>query len=118
MARQTFWSKEARDFLQACSRQDLIDRGDALAERVGALLLTAQSRLDQYAKQGDLYCGRGGTSLLVESEALAHLDEFVNVRLRNEIAALEQLLEVFDDLRERESSAPVQETEVALPKWY
>ena len=116
--RQSFWSEEARDFLLECGRQDLVDSGDALAERVSALLLTAMSRLDQYAKQGDLYCGRGGNGSLVKPEALAHLDEFVNKRLHSEIEALEHLLEVFDDLREREPAAPVQKPMPPLPKWY
>lgn len=116
--RQTFWSEEARNFLLECGRQDLVDRGDAFAERVSALILTAMSRLDQYAKQGDLYCGRGGTSSLGEPEALAHLDEFVNKRLADEIASLEQLLEVFDDLRERVDTTPVREPPKSLPRWY
>jgi hypothetical protein len=117
-SRQSFWSTEARDFLLKCGRQDLIDKGDALAERVGALILTALGRLDQYAKQGDLYCGRGGTSLLEKTEALFHLDEFVNVRLRDEIDALEKLLSVFDDLRTREVQVPVIEESASLPQWY
>jgi hypothetical protein len=85
---------------------------------VSALLLTAMGRLDQYAKQGDLYCGRGGISDLAKPEALAHLDEFVNKRLHSEIESLEHLLEVFDDLRERELPAPVQKALPSLPKWY
>lgn|SRR5512135_2306230 len=117
-SRQTFWSKEVKDFLIECGRQDLVDSGDALAERVSALILTALSRLDQYAKEGDLYNGRGGTSLLSHPEALAHLDEFVSVRLRNEIEALERLLDVFDDLRERHESVPVPEIQETLPRWY
>jgi hypothetical protein len=108
--RQSFWSPSAKDFLVECGRQDSVDSGDALAERVCALLLTAMSRLDQYAKQGDLYCGRGGQSDLAKPEALAHLDEFVTKRLHDEIEALEHLLEVFDDLREREAPAPEQKT--------
>jgi hypothetical protein len=117
MSRQTFWSDEAKGFLLECGRQDLVDKGDALAERVSALVLTAISRLEQYAKDGDLYNGRGGTSLLSQPEALAHLDEFVNVRLKQEIESLEQLLGVFDDLRERQESGPVQ-TKETLPSWY
>ena len=116
--RQTFWSDEAKSFLLECGRQDLIDRGDALAQRVSALVLTALSRLDQYAKTGDLYNGKGGTSLLSQPEALAHFDEFVNTRLRNEVEALEQLLCVFDDLQKRQEAAAAQELDGALPKWY
>ena len=116
--RQTFWSEEVRDFLVECGRQDLVDRGDALAERVSALMMTAMGRLEQYVKEGDLYCGRGGTSLMSHPEALARLDEFVNVRLQDEVDILEQLLEVFDDLRERESSAPIPSIMDSLPNWY
>lgn len=116
--RQSFWAQEAKDFLLECGRQDLVDKGDALAERVSALILTAMSRLDQYVKQGDLYCGRGGISSLAKSEALAHLDEFVNKRLQTEIESLENLLSVFDDLRERSQPEPTQEVLRPLPKWY
>ncbi len=113
-----FWSEEAIRFLEECERHDIIDRGDALAERVSALVTTALSRLDQYVREGDLYCGRGGTSLLEEPEALAKLEEFVNTRLRSEIEALENLLEVFDDLRSRKTSAPVEQPGSTLPAWY
>jgi hypothetical protein len=117
MPRQSFWSNEARDFLLECGRQDLVDSGDALAQRVAALVLTALGRLEQYAK-GDLYSGRGGVDLLNHPEALAHFDEFVNKRLRAEIVVLEQLLATFDDLRERQDSAPVPESKDILPRWY
>ncbi len=115
---QTFWSEDARKFLEECGRHDVLDRGDALAERVSALIMTALSRLDQYVKEGDLYCGRGGTNLLEEPEALAKMEEFVNTRLRSEIDVLEKLLEVFDDLRTRKAPASVEQTEGALPAWY
>jgi hypothetical protein len=118
MPRQTFWSDEARDFLLECGRQDLVDSGDALAQRVAALVLTALARLEQYAKAGNLYTGRGGVDLLSNPEALAHFDEFVNKRLRAEIVVLEQLLATFDDLRERQDSAPVSEARDILPGWY
>ncbi len=118
MSGQSFWSNEAREFLLECGRQDLVDRGDAFAQRLTALILTAMSRLDQYAKQGDLYCGRGGMDSLAHPEALAHLDEFVNVQLRSEIDSLEHLLDVFDDLRAREESVTTPDLPKSLPKWY
>jgi DNA-binding ferritin-like protein len=116
--RQTFWAEEVHDFLVECGRQDLVDRGDALAERVSALIMTAMGRLEQYIKEGDLYNGRGGTSLMAKPEALAHMDEFVNKRLQDEVEVLEQLLETFDDLREREPVSPTPNLMDSLPKWY
>lgn len=113
MNRLNFWSPEAIELLKSANRQDLIDRGDALAERVSALVLTALNRLKSYSKHGDLYNGRGGLSLLNHPDAIQEMDEFVNTRLRNEISALEQLLSVFDDLCERQ-----EEQELNLPAWY
>jgi hypothetical protein len=98
-----FWSDQARDFLLTAGRQDLVDKGDDLAERVAALTLTAIARLNQYATIGGLYDGSGGTSLLNDPLALQKLEEFVEVRLRAEIDALENLLAVFDDIRTRTS---------------
>jgi hypothetical protein len=115
-ARQTFWAKEVQDFLIKCGHQDLVDRGDALAERVSALILTAIGRLDQYMKDGDLYCGRGGMDLMHNSEALAHIDEFVNSKLQDEVDALEQLLRTFEDLRKQETITL--EVTDSLPNWY
>lgn len=109
--RPGFWSEPVRLFLMANGRQDLVDRGDALAQRVAALLLAARERLDQYARDGHLYDGHGGDSAFPAAAsgpagaaaALAELEEFVNVRLREEIAVLESVLAVFDDLQDRDT---------------
>jgi DNA-binding ferritin-like protein len=94
-----FWSDEARNYLQWMGRQDLIDKGDDLAERVAALTLTSINRLNQYAEKGHLYDGSGGSDLLGhDSNSLTRITEFVDVKLRDEIGALEKLLEVFSDL--------------------
>jgi hypothetical protein len=110
--RVNFWSPEAIELLSAADRKDVVDKGDALAERVSALITSAVSRLEDYIRNGDLYCGRGGSDLVGAPEAVAAMDEFVNVRLKAEIKALEQLLSVFDDLRDR-PGPPAQ-----LPLWY
>jgi hypothetical protein len=93
-----FWSPEALSILKRNSRQDLIDRGNALAERVTALLLTAKNRLQDYSDFGDLFNNKGGHSLVDVPEPVLEIEEFVNIRLRSEIDALEHLLSVFDDI--------------------
>jgi len=123
--RQSFWSEAAKEFLESHGRQDLIDKGDALAERVAALILSAMNRLRQYCHEGDLYNGKGGSSGLEHPEALPKLDDFVNVRLRQEIDALEHLLEVFNDLHDRHQqeehtivlNSP-NSNNIDLPDWY
>ncbi len=99
MSRQSFWSNEARTALVDSGRQDLVDRGDALAERVAALILISIGRLDRYAEHGDLYSGRGGEDAMYAENPIADLEHFVNERLPEEVAALENLLSTFDDLR-------------------
>lgn len=97
-----FWSDDVRHFLEWMERQDLIDKGDDLAERVAALTLTALNRIKQYAEKGHLYDGQGGNSLLGhDSNSLTRIEDFVDERLRAEITALENLLNVFDDLDRR-----------------
>lgn len=112
--RPGFWSEPVRLWLKACGRQDIVDRGDALAQRVTALLVTVRQRVDQYLSEDDLYSGRGGLPELqgacspdaaARANALSELDTFVNVRLRQEISALEDLLSVFGDLRERRTAS-------------
>lgn len=90
-----FWSPEAHNYLLSIGRQDLIDRGNDLAERVTALILTAQNRLDQYIKQGDLFNNKGGKDLV--NAPIEEIEYFVNVRLRQEIESLNLLLKIFDD---------------------
>lgn len=112
MSRPGFWSESVRIWLKACGRQDLVDRGDALAQRVAALLTAVRQRVDQYLEDGDVYSGRGGSSSLPSDPsmipaAIAELEEFVNVRLRQEMSALEGMLAVFDDLRSRPAVSPV-----------
>ncbi len=112
MSRPGFWSEPVRLWLKACGRQDLADRGDALAQRVAALLVAVRQRVDQYLEQGDVYSGAGGDGAASAdpaqaAAALAELEEFVNVRLRQEVAALEGMLAVFDDLRTRPAKASV-----------
>lgn len=114
--RMNFWSPEARELLVAHGRQDIIDSGDALAERVTALVLTAVNRLEKYTKDGDLYCEKGGQDLISQENAVGALDEFVSVRLRSEIDALEHLLEVFDDFQPQEP--PKEDNIFGLPPWY
>lgn len=106
MTRPSFWSEPVRLWLKACGRQDLADRGDALAQRVTALLVAVRQRADQYLEHDDLYSGAGGDGKASAdpaqaAAALAELDQFVNVRLRQEVDALEAFLSVFDDLRTR-----------------
>lgn len=113
--RPGFWSPAVVAYLQAAGRQDMVDRGDALAQRVAALVSAASERLEQYLQEGDLYNGQGGASSLPAlasgspsaEAALSALDDFVNVRLRAEIAALENILSVFDDLRSRRCAADI-----------
>ncbi len=112
MIRPGFWSEPVRLWLIACGRQDLVDRGDALAQRVTALLVAVRQRADQYLEHDDLYSGAGGDGKATldpvqSAAAIAELDEFVNVRLRQEISVLEQMLQVFDDLRGRPAVASV-----------
>jgi hypothetical protein len=116
-SRMKFWAPEVEQFLSNCGRQDLVDRGDDFAERVSALLLTAMARLEKHAKDGDLYNAQGGKSILDEPDALLHLEELVNKKLRDEVNSLEKLLEVFTDLRTPE---PVRAIPVSneLPSWY
>jgi hypothetical protein len=114
MSRPGFWSESVRIWLKACGRQDLVDRGDALAQRVTALLVAVRNRTDQYLEHGDLYSGHGGDGLAPSdpsqaSSTIAELEEFVNVRLRQEMAALEGMLAVFDDLRSRPANSSVHE---------
>jgi hypothetical protein len=108
-----FWSPEAVAVLVSAGRQDVVDRGDDLAQRVSALMSTALVRLEDYVRDGDLYCGRGGLDLVGTQDAVESMDEFVNVRLKAEIKALELLLKTFDDIRTRhEPRSP------SLPSWY
>src|ERR1700690_3045689 len=107
--RLSFWAPEVREFLEKCDRQDLIDRGDQFAERVAALILTALFRLETYAKSGDLYNAQGGKSALADKDTLIQLEQFVNVRLKQEVEALEELLNVFDELRVPENLRPSHE---------
>lgn len=113
-----FWSDQARDFLLQVGRQDLMDKGDDLGERVAALVLTALNRLNQYFTSGGLYDGSGGTSLLSSPHVLQELEEFVNIRLRAEIDALENLLLVFDDLSRRRMASDGIDCLDSLEKWY
>jgi DNA-binding ferritin-like protein len=116
-----FWAPEAEQFLKNCGRQDLVDKGDDFAERSSALIMTAIARLDKYAKEGDLYNAQGGKSILSEPDALAHLDDFVNRQLRNQVNVLEKLLETFADLRAPEPLRPVRAVPSRnneLPTWY
>jgi hypothetical protein len=107
MPRTSFWHPEVAEILVQMGRQDLLDRGDALGERVAALLLTAHNRLKDYMEIGDLYANKGGASLLDSDGIVESLEHFVNVRLRAEIDALEQLLETFDNISQ---SSPIHET--------
>jgi hypothetical protein len=93
-----FWSPEAEAFLIRHQRRDLVDRGNDLAERVAALMLTAHNRLDEYIKHGNLFNNKGGLGSLNGPESLSELEYFVNERLKQEIAALENVLEVFDEI--------------------
>lgn len=95
--RTNFWSPEVISFLKRSGRQDLIDSGDALAQRVTALVVTARERLEKYIKERHLYDDLGGTSLLNDPDAIEAIDHFVNDRLRSEISVLENLLDVFDN---------------------
>lgn len=109
MSRPGFWSEPVRLWLKACGRQDLVDRGDAFAQRVTALLVAVRQRADQYLGHDDLYSGAGGAGSVTAdpteaARAVAELEEFVNVRLREEMSILESFLAVFDDLRSRTSS--------------
>lgn len=98
MPKHGFWAPEAQEYLVQMGRQDLVDKGDALGQRVTALLLTAKNRLNSYAENGNLYENMGGISTMEENDSLAKLEEFVNIRLRAEIDALENLLDVFDSI--------------------
>lgn len=118
MNRVNFWSPEAISLLESSGRRDLVDRGDALAERVAALMITAISRLKSYMSDGDLYCGKGGLSLLNNPEAVVEMEHFVNVRLRDEIESLESLLSVFDEIRDRNTSFVHPNDRQKLPSWY
>jgi len=117
--KQGFWSEAAMAVLRANGRQDLIDKGDALAQRVAALVLAASERLRQYSERGDLYNGRGGLSDFADRDAVAKFEEFVGVRLKKEIKALEKLLEVFEDIEARgEAGAHGPAPSGRLPDWY
>jgi hypothetical protein len=96
-----FWSPKAEQVLKRHGRQDVVDRGDALAQRVTALVLTCSQRLNQWAERGHLYENRAGESELMNPNLVEDLEQFVNVRLRQEIEALENLLSVFDDIDSR-----------------
>lgn len=107
--RTSFWSEPVRLWLLACGRQDLIDRGDALAQRVAALLVSVAQRAAQWVQQEGLYSGAGGELHAggdpeAAVSALVELEEFVNVRLRQEISVLESFMSTFDDLRSRPGS--------------
>jgi len=93
-----FWSPEAESFLKRNQRLDLVDKGNDLAERVTALMLTARNRLEEYVTRGNLFNNKGGLGSLNGPEALSELEFFVNERLREEINALEILLNTFDEL--------------------
>lgn len=118
--KQKFWSDAAVSVLKANGRQDLVDKGDALAQRVAALVLAASERLRQYSERGDLYNGRGGLSGFADRDAVAQFEEFVNVRLKREIKALEKLLEVFEEIEapgEAMTAGPASFSR-SLPDWY
>jgi gamma-glutamylcyclotransferase (GGCT)/AIG2-like uncharacterized protein YtfP len=94
-----FWSDEVRSFLEWWDRRDLIDKGDDLAERVAALVLTAIGRLNQHAEKGHLYDGTGGSNLLGhDSNSLTRIEEYIEESIKPEIKVLEKLLDVFEDL--------------------
>jgi len=97
MTRPGFWSEQAKSFLIGKNRQDLIDRGDQFAERITALLTVADKRIDQWMNRGCLYDGKAGTDFLVSPTAIQELEKFVNVKLKNEIKALETFLNAFED---------------------
>lgn len=104
-----FWSEPVRLWLLASGRQDMVDRGDALAQRVTALLVAVRQRADQYLTSDDLYSGAGGelpASGDTATAAMADIEQFVNVRLREEISVLESFMSTFDDLRSRPASVP------------
>ena len=106
MSRQSFWSEDAKRALVDAGRQDLVDRGDAFAERVTALVLMSIGRLERYAEYGELYSGHGGETSLESESPIQDIENFVNVRLPEEISALEHLLSTFDDLRFPPSARP------------
>ena len=95
IANTKFWSPETNSYLESLGRQDLIDRGNDLAERVTALILTSQNRLEQYIKHGDLFNNKGGVDLI--NAPIEEIEYFVNIRLRQEIDSLNLLLDVFND---------------------
>jgi len=106
--RTSFWSEPVRLWLIACGRQDLVDRGDAFAQRVTALLVSVSQRAAQYLSSDDLYSGQAGRAPSSPEEAgpaMAAVDELVNVRLRQELEVLESFLATFDDLRSRPAVA-------------
>ena len=112
----SFWSPEAKQLLVSYGRQDLVDRGEALAQRVTALMLSATNRLESWSKDGNLYNGMGGLSDMNHPNVVGVLENFVNVRLRAEIDALENIMCVFDDLKSI-SSSPVESKEVTIEVW-
>jgi hypothetical protein len=95
--RPGFWSEQTKRFLQSHGRQDLIDRGDQFAERIAALFPVVDKRIHQWLAKGCLYDGKAGTDFLTSSTAINDLEEFVNVKLRNEIDVLEAFLNTFED---------------------
>lgn len=111
-----FWSEPVRLWLLASGRQDIVDRGDALAQRATALLVAVRQRADQYLALSDLYSGNGGLPEAGDtmSSAMADIDEFVNVRLRDEISVLESFMSTFDDLRLRPPTASAQDVAESL----
>ncbi len=106
--RTSFWSEPVRLWLISCGRQDLVDRGDAFAQRVTALLVAVSQRADQYLSSDDLYSGAAGSLPSSPDQvgpSLASIEELVNVRLRQELSVLESFLATFDDLRSRPAVA-------------
>jgi hypothetical protein len=104
MSRLNFWDPQVKVYLIQCGRQDLVDSGDALAERVAALMLTTMNRLKKYSRYGDLYNGKGGRELIETGAHIGEYEQFVSERLRQEIDALECILSIFDDFPEDSSA--------------
>lgn len=97
--RTSFWSPEALTLLKENGRQDLIDRGDAFAQRVTALIHTSQNILKQWSELGNLYNNKGGVDENNIVRTVEELEEFVNCRLRAEMSVLEDLILIFGDMK-------------------
>ncbi len=86
--RVTFWSTEAIENLLDAGRQDLIDRGDAYAERLSALLLTAKSMIDDLIESGKLYNRSGGAN----TSDIMTIEYMINIQLKECIDAIENMI--------------------------